>query len=1377
MLGTGEVRHGDEGPRFEFDDCPLADPRMLPSAVPGSFLVRPKFRIQSDDAPDGLIYARASGLHDLKVRFGLDVADVVPDLVQVIPSGTPGRAVLPSGEVVPIAGDDPRGRLRVVDIKMTAEPGAAYFAEVTYYSMALAGWLADGHRAADGRRFSDLYVVVPEAAIWPGSHELSALTRLLRASEAEGRVPTTAEKLAAWCGELEETVFDAFRFRVDTVIREVLPEVLSVGWQDLKFHVTPSCRNCEYLGYPWQRRDGSRTCDDRHCWPTAERGEGHLSRIPRLSRGAVEALDDAGHGSVARLAALPHADPAFDRHQGLRTARGVLSHRAASLRDGSSGVSPVAGTSASMPRFVNLRIFVTASFDVSSALTSSFGASGSWYASLPGRPETAAHKRFDARVSPSEFRDPEVEFRALRQFLADVSAMLGDADIRRWQDAHRDPCRMQVYVWDRLTYDHLCRVVGRHLPRLLQLDGLKSLAWLFPSEELLPNPDHASRASPVTIVEGVVRAAVGVPVPHHYSLLGVARAYHPDRVANAAALLNVHPMFEDKLSDQIPSERTIEIWQRKPEWSATLGYLRQTVVRQHTALSLVVERLEADLELSPAKLTASLIGADAAAREPRMSLDGHLWYTFARLNDAMEALEADEVRAMPVHEREARARSARLPRRLTGDEEAAAYARLGLNGRPGRRAYSLADTSVDVSVRDGDMGFALAPAALPGFLDRSFRTLAERHGVEIRNGREYQWKMAEALSVTPVRLDRENRVLVVDETRMRPGVLDELEAAGAVDLSADVVLDPVHNDFFTKPLRDVLNKLGRPREAFDNPLVAQATGQAPAVPRRFTASSPLSRFLWRAREQAAAARPALPAAVWRRLDDGGVALNTSQRRALAECLGRGLHLVWGPPGTGKSHTLAATIAAALLHAEAEGRPMRILVTAFTWSAIDNLLKPAFEHADQMMPGLVRFARLTGRGPRPVLPDGYPPIIVGLDRHAPSEEILDLRRSLTTPEGGDLIVVGATPNQVANLMRVDHARGKEYMDELFDLIVVDEASQLDVGHATLAVAALAEGGQVVCAGDPLQMAPIHKAEPPKGLEDMVGSVYLFLRDRHGVGETQLTTNYRSNAEVVECSRGAGYGDDLRAHSPALRLRLREAEGAAPEGWPQGLAWTPAVDEILDPEKPVSCLLHSDGVSAQSSDFEARLVVGLVRRLWDRLIPGLAGEMNPDGSERGLAPPGSCDAPDFWARRVGIVTPHRAQQGLIVGGLAAAFGCLGHDPRLIRSAVDTVERFQGQQRDVMLASYAVGDPDTVADEEEFLHSLNRFNVMASRARAKLVVVATRELVGHLSDDIEVVRASRMLKHFAEAHCGNRAEMRLRWTTRGGAAVEKPASFRWA
>ena len=72
-------------------------------------------------------------------------------------------------------------------------------------------------------------------------------------------------------------------------------------------------------------------------------------------------------------------------------------------------------------------------------------------------------------------------------------------------------------------------------------------------------------------------------------------------------------------------------------------------------------------------------------------------------------------------------------------------------------------------------------------------------------------------------------------------------------------------------------------------------------------------------------------------------------------------------------------------------------------------------------------------------------------------------------------------------------------------------------------------------------------------------------------------------------------------------------------------------------------------------------------------------------------------EFWRRGIGIVTPYRAQHALIIARLQQVFGPLGASNQLIRDAVDTVERFQGQQRDVIIASFALGDQDAIQDEE--------------------------------------------------------------------------------
>ena len=77
-----------------------------------------------------------------------------------------------------------------------------------------------------------------------------------------------------------------------------------------------------------------------------------------------------------------------------------------------------------------------------------------------------------------------------------------------------------------LQFDHLTRVIGRHLPFILPNTTVNYLAWLFPPDEILPNPDLSTRRSPITIVREVIKGLLAAPVAHYYGLLEIARVYH-----------------------------------------------------------------------------------------------------------------------------------------------------------------------------------------------------------------------------------------------------------------------------------------------------------------------------------------------------------------------------------------------------------------------------------------------------------------------------------------------------------------------------------------------------------------------------------------------------------------------------------------------------------------------------------------------------------------------------------------------------------------------------------------------------------------------------------------------------------------------------------
>lgn len=964
--------------------------------------------------------------------------------------------------------------------------------------------------------------------------------------------------------------------------------------------------------------------------------------------------------------------------------------------------------------------------------------------------------RFPGRFNLKELH---VERRELLAFLNDINTILTDARNRNADTT------VQFYIWDSIQYKHLTRIIGRHLQAILADQSIQHLAWLFPPEELLPNPAMETRRSPITIVREVVRTLLAAPIPHYYTLFHTARVYHQASLPQQVAAFSVHPLFEDTLSDQIPSERAHEIWARVTQprpWLDQLLTLRETVTKQLGALEAITRRLEEDLRSTLMQI-APPIRIEPPQRQAGISFDGQLWYGFARLNAALGELEVHEIRAMPPEEREARYRSARLTRRLTGAAETTALAQLGITRHPRIRVYEMRPESREVKAREGDFSFALAPENLPGFLDRSLQIVTQGTPLEPANGSGWRTYMEAVTGVRIVGIDRDAGLIAVLPNNRYRMMLDALEQQGLADFSQDVILDPVWIDAFTEKLRETLHAIGNPPNARDNPLVRRAVGLTTVRRSPRTPGSPVADLLWSGNTLANTAVARNLSGIRQYLEQNGISLNQSQWKAWGTSLSHRLQTIWGPPGTGKSRTLRAVVIGAVVDAVQRNASLRLLVCAPTYNALDNVLLESVAAIGQMIqhPDLqcVRI-RSSSRPFDPNVPAG---LDLELNRSNPSAALLQLRQRLQDNTG--ITVVGATPEQTHNLLITGNDAARQ---EYFDYIILDEASQVDVGHSILPFASLAADGVVVIAGDPKQLPPIHQAKAPVGLEAMVGSVYVFFEQLHQVQSAILEENYRSNRVIVNLAYEAGYNRSLTSYSPTMRIDIVSPfpTGASPAGWPQFLFWTPEWISLLDPDSPVSCFVYPEGKSSQWNPFEADSIAVLTLLLYGRLGNQIINERDPS---TGVTIPAShipYTMDEFWGKGIGIVTPHRAQQALIIARLQQVFRPLGASDQRIRDAVDTVERFQGQQRDVIIASFALGDQDAIEDEDEFLMSLNRFNVMTSRARAKLITLVTQEVVNHLSRELDILRQSRLLKGYVESFCSNSRSMTLGYITANGA-----------
>jgi DNA replication ATP-dependent helicase Dna2 len=986
---------------------PIGLDQVIALALPIRFLVEAEF-------PVGAAFQAALGIAGYGAQFNLQYAELRPDIIAVLSPGTYDQFITPDGTVLSLPAGDTRRQLRVIDIKLTAQASSGYFAEVALYSMALAGWLLDQNLAND-------FVVVPNGAVWPGSHEASNLVRVANQAAQQGITLTVDQLWLAMQEDLEPVPFEVFALRIRRFLQVEVPQALSQPWQSLEWHVDSRCSFCEYLGEnrPASPNDPQTAPHPDHCLPTAQ-AQDHLSRVAFISQGARLSLVQAGVAQVNVLALRLPSDPAFDSHQTLRATRTVVAGRAISLQTNQVALPPQSGTSAGMPRWADLHVYLSVDFDIGSAITVAFGLKAFWREPRPFNsglttPHATRAWNADAIVINRDLHTEQQELLAFLQQIHDILSWCQQQDQQQIRARNILPqqqqgwrTKVQFYLWDSLQFEHLTRVVGRHLQAILANPAINYLAWLFPPEEILPNPDMATRRSPITIVRDVVRSLVAAPIPHYYSLVELARLYHEPNLPADIAAFNIHPLFGTPLSDQIPSERAHEIWSRVTaprHWQQQMDIYRKTVRKRLTALKTVTRRLEIDLgnQLSQ---TAPVINIGPPPRQNRLSVDGQLWYAFAKLNTALEELEVHQIRAMPPHERTARFRSARLPVRLAGAAEQNALAQLGLPARAGRRVYELAADSREVKANVGDFAFALSPENMSGFLDQPIAAVVRNTPLQGAYGGDAFWRtlVEEGTGVTIVALDRNQGLTALDASQRHPAFLDDLHNAGIANFNQDVILDPVHNDFFTKKLLASLQAVGNPQVAGTNPLVRRATGQAGTGSRR-TGHTPTADFLWNATAMANTAVVRTLPPVRAQLAAHGLDLNPTQWQAWEDALTHRARLVWGPPGTGKSSTVRAIVVGAVLEAHRAKRPLRVLVSAFTYTAIDNVLVDIANDLAALLPGVCDTYRVRSQFRLPPGNIGAA-IDAKLNRRSPTPQIRALLTFLQNQAG--LVVVGAPP---------------------------------------------------------------------------------------------------------------------------------------------------------------------------------------------------------------------------------------------------------------------------------------------------------------------------------------------------------------------------------
>jgi len=414
-------------------------------------------------------------------------------------------------------------------------------------------------------------------------------------------------------------------------------------------------------------------------------------------------------------------------------------------------------------------------------------------------------------------------------------------------------------------------------------------------------------------------------------------------------------------------------------------------------------------------------------------------------------------------------------------------------------------------------------------------------------------------------------------------------------------------------------------------------------------------------------------------------------------------LILGPPGTGKTHLLNWLILGYIHARRAAGLRARVLVTAFTRNAIGNVVDAVAKSTAEHCPGSVD-VRFFGNGPA-----------AGLRNSVQHRKIIsnDTVGAALGDLGSDAFVLGASVWTVNRLLAASRG-GDGFTSDLFDLVCIDEASQMVLSHGLMATAGLRVGGRLIVAGDDRQLPPIRSGREIKmGQRELGGSLYGFLKSA-AVPEFALDETFRLNKPLASFPENKFYPGSYRSAVPDARLEYRS-------NWREGLEdWEAAA---LDPDHPVVIILHEGPTAATSNPFEVSVISRLTEKFAERVVPE---------SQNGRL------TADFWSDRLAIVSPHRAQNNALRNGLPAAFRA--------DAFVETVDRIQGKERDAIFLSYCVSDPEFAVAEADFIFAPERLNVAITRARKKLVVLIGRRLLESVPTDQEQMDKAELLREFA-------------------------------
>lgn len=408
-------------------------------------------------------------------------------------------------------------------------------------------------------------------------------------------------------------------------------------------------------------------------------------------------------------------------------------------------------------------------------------------------------------------------------------------------------------------------------------------------------------------------------------------------------------------------------------------------------------------------------------------------------------------------------------------------------------------------------------------------------------------------------------------------------------------------------------------------------------------------------------------------------LTDAQSEVYREALDAGpVYFLWGPPGTGKtSRMLKSWVWYYFTHTDS-----RIALLAYTNKAVDEICEALHELGDEIIQHYIRIGSRAGSGEafRNRLLDK---LIEPLSRRSEIKELLDTTR----------IFVGT----------VAAVQGKSEIFKLvsFDAAIIDEASQI---LEPAMVGLLTRFRKTILIGDHMQL-PAVTAQ---------ASVFSTIKEHVAwavkIGMTDMGMSYFERIYRLYQSKGWHHvigvlSEQGRMHEDIQRFAneyvyKQQLTCLHPESQQQALSSITDDDDILFSKRllyfPSSCTWSE--TYQKTNDDEATKTINIITA-WQKKI-----------REKNLG----------W--RIGVITPFRAQIAAILHKAHL------HETDMKNVSVDTVERYQGGARDIIIMSCSVNN-------RQFLNrivSINqegvdrKLNVAVTRAKQQFILTGCESVL---------------------------------------------------